>query len=414
MTINLEKWLEEKIGFEQFNPGLERIKAHSQVLIETINQSSSKIVTVAGTNGKGETCHRLTEILNKKGLSYCLWTSPHLISVTERFQSENGEIEPEILLQKFEVERSKSTSHQLSYYEFLFAAFLRWVADKKPEYIILEVGLGGRLDAVNCLDAKVAAIVSISRDHQEFLGNKLVDILGEKYAITRKKGSLVTAMELGYLRDRLKKWTTEDEIYWQDLFQQEILDREDDFSTRNKMMAMALFQLLEGQKKINITRDKLSEFAEKESRQKQIEINQRTVELIGSHNIDGLRKLVQFLYRKTYNCNQDHLFKALCVSFSKRDKVDMENMLRILASYPCLFEKIYITDFNHFKAQDRSLLETMSEKVSVEFLDNWKVLIESEEYKNSSILFSGSYYFIGNIYKDLVDSFPSSSSASSI
>src|SRR5690606_37031669 len=111
-----------------------------------------KVVTIAGTNGKGETTLRLSSFLKDK--RHCVWTSPHIQRLNERFRSEEGEIGTAELEELITLshEELREQGIRLSYYEFLFFVFCQWALRRRPEVLLLEVGLGGRMDAVNVLD----------------------------------------------------------------------------------------------------------------------------------------------------------------------------------------------------------------------------------------------------------------------
>jgi dihydrofolate synthase/folylpolyglutamate synthase len=150
--------------------GLSRIRDALGILIPTLSQKT--IITVAGTNGKGETTLWLSRELGKK--PHCVWISPHVERITERFRSEEGEISESELIKLVDEchELVQENNFKLSYYEFLFLVFCHWAGSRDCDYLLLEVGLGGRLDAVNVFDAKLVLLPSISRDHQEFLGHR--------------------------------------------------------------------------------------------------------------------------------------------------------------------------------------------------------------------------------------------------
>lgn len=161
----------ERLG----NPGMER-----------------KIIHVAGTNGKGSVCSYLDSMLRRGGKRVGLFTSPHLIRVNERFVIDGQMISDETFLHAFE--KVMETVRQLeregvdhpSYFEFLFLMGLVIFEEADVEYMILETGLGGRLDATNVVPHPLACIItSISRDHTEYLGDTIPEIAGEKAGIIK-------------------------------------------------------------------------------------------------------------------------------------------------------------------------------------------------------------------------------------
>ncbi|MFI4937050.1 MAG: bifunctional folylpolyglutamate synthase/dihydrofolate synthase [Candidatus Berkiellales bacterium] len=165
--------------------GLSRIKAvatRSKVL-----DFSYKVVTVGGTNGKGSTVATLATLLFKAGLNVGTYTSPHLLHFNERIQINGDPVPDHLLCESFAKIEASLRSISLTYFEFItlvaFDVFQK--ANPALDVVILEVGMGGRLDAVNVVDPNMAIISSISYDHQAWLGNTLEDIALEKAGIFR-------------------------------------------------------------------------------------------------------------------------------------------------------------------------------------------------------------------------------------
>ena len=147
---------------------------------------ATRVVTIGGTNGKGSTCAILERILLDAGYRVGLYTSPHLIRYNERVRIQGEEASDEALADAFERVESARGSTELTYFEFGTLSALDLFSRANLDVAILEVGLGGRLDAVNIIDADVAAVVSVDLDHQSFLGNDRESIGFEKAGIYRK------------------------------------------------------------------------------------------------------------------------------------------------------------------------------------------------------------------------------------
>lgn len=151
-----------------------------------------KIIHVAGTNGKGSVCAYLQAILMAEGKRTGFFTSPHLVSVNERIRMDHTQIDDAAFLSVFR--RVLSVTRQMeregiahpSYFEFLFGMGMTAFAGTDVEYIILETGLGGRLDATNCVDRPALCVItSISLDHTDILGDTIEDIAREKAGIIK-------------------------------------------------------------------------------------------------------------------------------------------------------------------------------------------------------------------------------------
>jgi dihydrofolate synthase/folylpolyglutamate synthase len=143
------------------------------------------VITVGGTNGKGSACAMAERILLEAGYRVGLYTSPHLLRYNERVRLNGDEATDGALTRAFELVEAARGATQLTYFEFGTLAALDAFDEAKVEVAILEVGLGGRLDAVNIVDADVAAVVSVDLDHQAYLGPDRESIGFEKAGIFR-------------------------------------------------------------------------------------------------------------------------------------------------------------------------------------------------------------------------------------
>ena len=188
----LAGWLEyvERQHPQAIALGLERVL---EVLARLKIEFSCPIFTVGGTNGKGSTCAMLEAVLKSAGYRTGLYSSPHLLRYNERVRVAGREADDAALCAAFEaVERARGAV-PLTYFEFgTLAAFVLF-SNQKLEALILEVGLGGRLDAVNVLDADCAILTSVGIDHVEFLGESREAIGGEKAGIFRSGRPAIVA-----------------------------------------------------------------------------------------------------------------------------------------------------------------------------------------------------------------------------
>ena len=145
-----------------------------------------RVVTVAGTNGKGSTCAVLEALAIEAGVSVGLFTSPHLLRYNERIRIDGAAAADAVIVAAFEQIEAARGELSLTYFEFNALAALLVFAAAGCELLILEVGLGGRLDAVNMIDPDVAVITTIDLDHQEWLGDDREQIGREKAGILRQ------------------------------------------------------------------------------------------------------------------------------------------------------------------------------------------------------------------------------------
>ena len=176
--------------------------AHMRVLLAALDNPERHFpsVLIAGTNGKGSTAATLGSILRASGLRTGLYTSPHLVRINERIQIGGEQIsDHDFALVHDLVDRTAErlvSENELpwhpSFFEMLTAIAFEHFARRKVEIAVLEVGMGGRLDATNVVDPRVSVIADISLDHQKFLGDTVTEIAGEKAGIIRPGGVVVT------------------------------------------------------------------------------------------------------------------------------------------------------------------------------------------------------------------------------
>ena len=163
--------------------GLARVTSVARTL--GVDKPASRVITVGGTNGKGSTVAHLDAILRSAGASTGMFTSPHFIRYNERIRVGGVEVDDAELISAFERIEAARGSTTLTFFEYNALAALLIFADRRVDVTILEVGLGGRLDAVNLVDADVAIVCSIGFDHRDYLGDSLEQIGAEKAGIFR-------------------------------------------------------------------------------------------------------------------------------------------------------------------------------------------------------------------------------------
>lgn len=156
-----------------------------------------KVIHVAGTNGKGSTCAMIESIARAGGMKTGLFTSPHLVDFRERIRVDGDMIPPEDLLRiLLKVrERVADWNPHPTFFELTLAVALCWFKECGVELIVLETGLGGRLDATNAIPKNVAVLAPIGMDHQQYLGDTLMEIAAEKAGIIQPGRPVVSAWQ---------------------------------------------------------------------------------------------------------------------------------------------------------------------------------------------------------------------------
>ena len=182
---DLSAWVRyiQMLHYRTMDLTLDRVKT----VIDRItgNEIPFRVISVAGTNGKGSVATMLESIFRQAGYSTGLYTSPHLVDFNERFVVEGKTISDSDLLEVFELVESARGDVPLTFFEYGTAIAVKHFMRKNVEVAIFEVGLGGRKDAVNILDADIACITSIGTDHVKWLGNTREQIGFEKAGILR-------------------------------------------------------------------------------------------------------------------------------------------------------------------------------------------------------------------------------------
>jgi dihydrofolate synthase/folylpolyglutamate synthase len=185
--------------------------AHMRVLLAALGHPETRFpaVLVAGTNGKGSTAATLASILQASGLKTGLYTSPHLVRINERIRLDGAAIaDYDFAMLHDVVDR---TAERLvgegdlpwhpSFFEMLTAMAFEYFAHNRPDMVVLEVGMGGRLDATNVVEPRLSIITDIALDHQKYLGETIAEIAREKTGIIRPGGVVVTLPQMPEAND---------------------------------------------------------------------------------------------------------------------------------------------------------------------------------------------------------------------
>ncbi|MEW9799087.1 bifunctional tetrahydrofolate synthase/dihydrofolate synthase [Alteromonas sp. CYL-A6] len=187
---SLADWLTylESIHPTAIDMGLERVARVADIMGLSLQ---STVITVAGTNGKGTTCRLLERILLSQGKSVGVYSSPHLLDYRERVRLNDALPDEQVFCDAFSAVEQARGDISLTYFEFGTLAAIYMLMQARPDVVLLEVGLGGRLDATNIIDPDLAVITTIGLDHQAWLGDTREAIATEKAGIMRPMGKVV-------------------------------------------------------------------------------------------------------------------------------------------------------------------------------------------------------------------------------
>ena len=190
-----ENWILNRLPFYQsqglkaYKPGIDNIRFFVDHL--DLNLLDIKFIHVGGTNGKGSTCAYLSSIIQESGYKVGLFTSPHFFDFRERIKVNNKKIEKDFITKFIRENIELIEELNLSFFELSFGMSLYYYFEQKVDYAVIEVGLGGRLDATNIINPILSVITNISYDHTEILGNSLEKIAYEKAGIIKKNTKII-------------------------------------------------------------------------------------------------------------------------------------------------------------------------------------------------------------------------------
>ena len=312
-------------------------------------QNKFRVVHVAGTNGKGSTCAFLTSVLREAGYSCGLFTSPHLVVINERFQINEKNIDNDTFLHAFQKVKKLADelvaegSYHPTYFEFLFLMGMVIFADANVDYVILETGLGGILDATTAVENPIACVItSISFDHMQYLGNTIEAIAGEKAGIIVPGVPVIydgnssaaagvirsRAQELGSPYYEVKKSDTqiirntrsgidfsyENEYYGNTVFSLPFIA---EYQVMNASLALKTIEVLKSQ--IKIPAEAIRKGLLETRWQGRMETVLPGVIVDGAHNEDGVEKFVETAAHFQNDCPLTLLFSAV----DDKDYTDM-------------------------------------------------------------------------------------------
>ena len=368
-----------------------------------------KVIHIAGTNGKGSTASIIKSLLNEHNYTTHLYTTPHLVKFNERIQLYSEDISDQLLLKYLYHCEKINQKNLITYFEITTAAALMAYQDHPADFLILEVGLGGRFDATNIIkNKKYAAITPISIDHQDYLGNSLTKIAYEKLSIFNHKSinfinyqkPVVKKFAINFLRENAiqaqfagSNWKISNHFYIDKDYKisLENLSLNGIHQYENAGLAIALVKnILKSNFDIQVAQKALSN-VQWAGRLQQIKkgklikaINQfHSIFLDGFHNLDGVKVFIKNLKGKN---------NLLVCSFLINKKY--QAILKLLAPH---FKKILVVPMKEENSiQSKHIINTNKINMSKSLLEAINK-INNQSGLNSTIYFGGSLYFIGEV-----------------
>jgi dihydrofolate synthase / folylpolyglutamate synthase len=411
--IFMQEVLDYLYGLKKFGSKLRLEEMEKLVSVLDHPQKKFKSIHIAGTNGKGSTSAFLAQILQEAGYKVGLYTSPHLVNFNERIKINGKDISGQKIVELSEIMKRKVEENEIdtTFFEFTTAMAFQYFADEQVDFAVVEVGLGGRLDATSVIDPEICVITNISLEHTRVLGESKEEIAKEKAAIIKENKIVVTAetnetvldifnsvcnqknSSLMVL-DKELKFKIEDSSFNEqkfsvtgkinDTFSIKMLG---EYQIKNACLALLVADLL----KISIDKIKLGLLNTFWAGRLQILQKNPLVMVDGAHNLEGIKNLVKFVKKIDRK-------KILVLGIAEDKK--LEEMVSLLVP---LFDQIIITEGN-FKPTP---VEKLNEVV-LKYNQNVKMIQDSKEAveealkladEDDFVLVSGSLYLVGDILK---------------
>lgn len=190
-------------GQNAYKPGLENIKKLCDFFGNP--QESLKMIHIGGTNGKGSTSNMTASVLQEAGFKTGLYTSPHLVDFTERIKINGENCKKEFVFNFIQKLKKIPSEIQPSFFEFTTIMAFEYFKEKKVDFAVIEVGLGGRLDSTNIIKPLITAITNVDKDHQNLLGNTILEIAFEKAGIITENIPIISGTENPEVLEIFKK-----------------------------------------------------------------------------------------------------------------------------------------------------------------------------------------------------------------
>lgn len=404
-------------SFEKFGIklGLERITHICKKLGNP--QENYKIIHVGGTNGKGSVCRFLQSVLTLNGYKVGVYTSPHLQRFSERFVIDGKEISESDVVNLVEkvkpiVDEMIKNDNPPTFFEIVTAMGFEYFKDKKVDFAVVEVGLGGRFDATNIVDPLVTIITNVSLEHQDRLGNKVEDIAFEKAGIIKDGIPVITGAS-GKTLDVIQKVATVkkspitviDNSFWKKIgggvdwqkfkINGSLKDYDiktsmaGEFQGENITLTITIIENLQ-MNGVYITDESINEGIEKTTNPGRMEIVgfEPIILLDGAHNIEGIKFLKKTL-------EKDFVYERLILVLGILSDKNIQEMLEIITP---IADTVIVTKSQNKRACSPSKLKDMISKKEVIIKDEISNAIDYAKKivkKQDLICVTGSLFTVG-------------------
>ena len=383
-------------------------KSHKENFFKLIDElghpeQALKVIHVAGTNGKGSVTNYLRSILQSHGYKVGTFTSPHLTVHNDRIRINDENISDEDLLYWGNYFEKEIRELDLGMFQVDTLISIFYFLDKKVDYVVYEVGMGGRLDCTNIVTPLLSVITNIGYDHMATLGNTLPKIAYEKAGIIKegkpvftaeyKKSCLQVFEEKAeemhaplYVIRTPKASLKEDKVTFDFEGYHICLNTMALYQAKNASLALSAAEYLRKEGIIELDREDIIEGLENTSWKGRFEVvSEKPLTILdGAHNEHGIRAILDSVRK---------MKRPLCIVVSILKDKQYEKMI----SYLCpLCDELVITSFDYYRATP---IDVIAENEEATMIADWKEAIRyaTEKYEEGSVLITGSLYFVSEV-----------------
>lgn len=389
--------------------------ANMRLLLDALGnpEKKFKVIHVAGTNGKGSVCKFLSEILKKHGYSISVYTSPHLLKYNERFEANGRYITDEEykfyknkVKNAIEILQKKGFEAPTLFDELTAIAYL-FFKEQNTDFVILETGLGGRLDSTNTIKKPIATIITeIGIDHIKELGSSIESITKEKAGIIKAGVPIITGVTNKKAREIIIKKAKEKKALFIDAlpYQSDIpkLEMQGKHQIRNASVAMATIDILDKNGHIKIDRNLTLEAIRGAKKSGRYELLSKNPDLIidAGHNLSGFLAVINTF--DLYNSNLKNTKHGLTLIIGFMQDKQYEEMTDLIQRSFKSYNPIYIiTKPESERGMDpdiiKEILMSKGERNVHSIENNEDAYDMAKKLKKNITLSFGSIYLIGNI-----------------
>ena len=380
-------------------------------------QNDYKIIHIGGTNGKGSVSKTLSKILEYKSQKVGLYVSPFVVKVNERIQINSEYISDEDLLEginfiyDFNIEFSK-THENLGFFEQMTLIAFRYFSLKKCDIVVLEVGLGGRLDATNVCKPIISAVTNIQKDHTEQLGKTYKKILKEKLGIMKDNIPFITSIKKPELIPIIKEYSIKHNsplyfvrnvrniklsvdgtsfTYKGNKYRTKLIGIHQAY---NASLVLEIINVLNEKYYYSITKEDVNKGFNEVMWPGRFEIFDNHIILDGAHNKEGIIALKDTI--------QSFTDKKITICFTAMKDKDSKHMIEALDS---IASRIYFTEIDYKRSDNAYALYELSNNKNKYYEKDYHKLFNEviNDKSNEFIVFCGSLYFISRIRSLLTD-----------